>query len=63
MPIYEYRCKSCKTEFERLVFAGDKPEIQCPECKGNDVQKKMSAASFMTGGMKSCATDTPKGFG
>jgi len=49
MPIFEYQCDRCKTEFEKLVFATDNTEIQCPECRSATVSKKMSATGF-TGG-------------
>jgi len=56
MPIYEYRCDTCKKEFEKLVFAGDASDITCPECKSDKVVKKMSATSFMgNSGLGSCA--------
>jgi putative FmdB family regulatory protein len=62
MPIYEYQCSTCKHEFEKLVFAGDTPDITCPECNSRDVTKKMSAASFMGKSIGTCAADAPKGF-
>ena len=40
MPIFEYRCSSCGTEFERLVRASDKPE--CPSCHSEKLDKKLS---------------------
>ncbi len=40
MPIYEYLCNACANEFEKLVFAGDTPDITCPECRSRDVTKK-----------------------
>jgi putative FmdB family regulatory protein len=40
MPIYEYRCSSCGTEFEKLVRASDVPE--CPSCNGHKLDKKLS---------------------
>lgn len=61
MPIYEYRCDTCKKEFEKLVFAGDDSEITCPECNSDKVVKKMSATSFMSGsGLGSCASTSSK---
>jgi putative FmdB family regulatory protein len=32
MPIYEYRCKKCETEFECLVLGGDN-DVACPDCQ------------------------------
>ena len=40
MPIFEYTCKQCKKEFERVVFSGEEKGIVCPECKSKDVKKK-----------------------
>lgn len=60
MPIYEYRCKKCEKEFEKLVFAGDDKDIFCPECKTKEVSKKMSVASFMgRSSIGKCATSSP----
>jgi putative FmdB family regulatory protein len=63
MPIFEYLCHNCKKEFERLVFTGDSQKIDCPECGSDDVKKKMSATSFMSGsGFGGCVTQPAKGF-
>jgi len=47
MPIYEYTCKKCGKEFERVVLSGNEKGITCPECKSKDVKKNMSASTFM----------------
>ncbi len=62
MPIFEYQCRKCKKNFEKLVFAGEDRDIECPECKSRDVVKKMSATSFMGPSIGKCATGSPKGF-
>ena len=62
MPIYEFQCRNCKKDFEKLVFAGEEKDITCPECLGKDIAKKMSAASFMGSGMGKCIAKGPKGF-
>ena len=49
MPIYEYRCKKCRKEFECLVLGGSS-DVCCPECKGKKVERLMSAASFKSSG-------------
>ncbi len=41
MPIYEYRCTSCKEDFEILVM-GDQNNLHCPQCDGQDVTRKLS---------------------
>jgi putative FmdB family regulatory protein len=33
MPIYEYECKDCGKEFEKLMGFSD-PDIESPECPG-----------------------------
>jgi len=40
MPIYEYKCSKCGTEFEKLVVNDRK--VSCPECKSKNVKKKFS---------------------
>ena len=62
MPIYEYRCEKCKTVFEKLIFAGDKEDINCPKCDSREVIKIISACSFMGASIGTCAADAPKGF-
>jgi putative FmdB family regulatory protein len=37
MPIFEYKCKQCGKDFERLVFPGEEKGVSCPECKNKDV--------------------------
>jgi putative FmdB family regulatory protein len=63
MPIYEYCCKNCQKEFEKLTFKGDEEDIQCPECGKKDVARVLSATSFMSGsGLGACAPGSPSGF-
>jgi len=62
MPIYEYQCDHCQHCFEKLVFAGDKEAVTCPECAGSEVHKLMSCASFM-GGSSAGICKTPSGSG
>ena len=62
MPIYEYRCKKCNNSFEKLVFAGEEEDVKCPECGNKDVEKVISAFSFMGDSVGTCALSSPKGF-
>lgn len=43
MPLFEFRCPTCRHDFEQLVRAGDRPE--CPECGSAQVEKLFSAAA------------------
>ncbi len=49
MPIYEYKCKKCKEEFECLVI-GSAKDITCPACNGRKVERLMSACRFKSSG-------------
>ncbi len=31
MPIFEFHCNDCGTDFEKLVFSSD-PAVECPQC-------------------------------
>ncbi|MBN2430788.1 MAG: zinc ribbon domain-containing protein [Acidobacteria bacterium] len=64
MPIFEYRCRKCDQEFEKLVFrhtpAG---EIRCTDCDSEDVEKLLSTFAFTgttrksgSGGSSSCGS-------
>ncbi|MFN8595852.1 MAG: zinc ribbon domain-containing protein [Anaerolineae bacterium] len=49
MPIYEYYCPDCHTEFEKLVRLSESNITpNCPECGEKHAQKKLSA--FATSG-------------
>jgi putative FmdB family regulatory protein len=37
MPIYEYKCKSCSHQFEKLVRISDTPD--CPSCQSADLER------------------------
>ncbi len=50
MPIFEYTCKKCKTQFEELVFGEGEP-VLCPKCGSAKTQKLMSCCrSKVSGG-------------
>jgi putative FmdB family regulatory protein len=41
MPLYEYKCTDCSTNFETLVFSSDEA-VECPQCESVEVEKQMS---------------------
>ena len=51
MPIFEYMCVRCGTNFEQLVRSGSEQEIVCPHCNGSRVLKQFS--TFAVRGTKS----------
>jgi len=47
MPIYEYRCETCRNLFEILATTStDNAAICCPKCDSPKVKKTISATSF-----------------
>lgn len=40
MPIFEFKCSACGSEFETLVRSSTTPE--CPSCHGTDLTEKLS---------------------
>ncbi len=49
MPLYEYRCKNCGHEFEKMVrFSEALVSPHCPVCESEETEKKLSI--FATGG-------------
>jgi putative FmdB family regulatory protein len=58
MPIFEYVCQNCGTEFEHLVFRTDEV-VKCPECGQESVNKLMSTCAAKVG-QKFTSTSTSK---
>ena len=50
MPIYEYVCRNCGHELERLQRLSEDPLTQCPECDTPELKRKISAAGFRLAG-------------
>jgi putative FmdB family regulatory protein len=57
MPIYEYQCHACGHELEALQKMSDDALLHCPECNGETLKKKMSAAGFQLKGTGWYETD------
>jgi len=49
MPIYEYHCEGCSTDFEYLVLGQDGPG-SCPTCNSKKLEKIMSPCGFVSKG-------------
>ncbi|MGB7188899.1 MAG: zinc ribbon domain-containing protein [Acidobacteriaceae bacterium] len=45
MPLYEYRCKQCGHQFEKIQSFSAPEEKVCPVC-GGEVEKLISAPAF-----------------
>ena len=61
MPIYEYICDDCETQFERIVL-NKTQEIACPKCAGNKNTIQLSVFSAPNGNGAS-ATPSPSSSG
>lgn len=42
MPLYEYECPTCATEFERIVPFSAADDVACPHCETPHVRRKAS---------------------
>ena len=47
MPIYEYSCRECGAEFEKLV--GPRVAVTCPSCQSGEVMRRLSLVGVKTG--------------
>ncbi len=56
MPIYEYRCDACGSQFEKLVRASS-PAVACPGCGGEKLEQQYS--TFAAGGARSAGPGAP----
>ena len=51
MPIFEYKCRKCDSEFEKLVFgAADADGVHCPSCDSPEVERLFSCFSGVSRG-------------
>jgi len=60
MPIYEYQCKSCGHQLEKIQKMSDAPLTDCPACEQPELFKKVSAAGFRLKGAGWYETDFKK---
>ncbi len=50
MPIYEFRCLACNSNFEILmVNQNEEVEMKCPECSSLDFERILSNSSYSIG--------------
>lgn len=58
MPIYEYKCDDCSTQFELRCGFGEEPE-PCPKCEGR-VRRVFSSVPIIFKGSGFYITDSRK---
>jgi putative FmdB family regulatory protein len=56
VPLYEYRCKNCGHQFEKIQSFSAPEEKECPVCQG-PVEKLLSASAIQFKGSGWYATD------
>ena len=57
MPIYEYRCQQCGTEFELLrSISGSDRDLVCPECGASEPSRKLSLFASSGGNASACSS-------
>ena len=61
MPFYDYECRVCGHELEKLQKISDEPLKDCPSCNKPELQKRVSAAGFRLGGSGWYETDFKTG--
>jgi len=57
VPIYEYVCRACGKEMERLQKLSDADLTDCPQCGQSALKRKVSAAGFRLAGSGWYETD------
>jgi len=56
VPLYEYQCKSCHTNTERIQKFSDPPLTECPHC-GGEMEQLLSAPAVQFKGAGWYVTD------
>ena len=56
MPLYEYRCLSCRETIEVIQKVADPPRTECPSC-GGELEKLLSAPAIQFKGEGWYVTD------
>jgi putative FmdB family regulatory protein len=51
MPIYEYRCRDCASEFELIILKGSPPPA-CPSCESADIEQLLSGFAVSSAGIR-----------
>jgi putative FmdB family regulatory protein len=60
MPIYEFHCDACDTDFEQMSSMSARDQkAACPQCGSKKTGRKLSVVSVGTGGEK--ASGSPGG--
>lgn len=64
MPLYEYACRDCQSQFELLIRGSQTPH--CPRCESKRLERLLSVPAAHTSGaaeLPQCAPRSPGGCG
>ncbi len=62
MPLYEFECRSCGNQFEKLVLrAADPGSTECPSCQSKEVEEKISSFASVSKNGSSNSSCAPTG--
>lgn len=60
MPIFEYRCEDCGSQFEKLVrHTSDAVELRCPSCGKDHLAQQLSTFAAHSGSGKTSGDSMP----
>ena len=48
MPLFEYRCQDCGTQFEKIVLRAS-DSVECTSCRGPNLEKLLSVFAVKGG--------------
>src|SRR5947199_9159391 len=60
MPIYQYRCRNCGADVEKMQSFTSDPLVECPECHQPTVKKVIQPAGIIFKGSGWYITDSKK---
>ena len=60
MPIYQYRCRNCGAEVEKMQSFTSEPLVECPECHQLTLKKVIQPAGIIFKGSGWYITDSKK---
>ena len=58
MPIYDFICQSCGSEFEKLVSFSNESAVICPKCQSSEVERQMGLPAIHVKGSGWYITDS-----
>ena len=60
MPIYQYKCRNCGANIEKMQSIGAEPLVECPECHQLTLKKVFQPAGIIFKGSGWYITDSKK---